>query len=860
MTPLLAKIGRYSRIKPEKESLQMTIQTQKSQQIQTNLSNFPNKQQKKESTKSTTKRNKKKSTKKSQPTKETNLHIVNLSRDFESKEETQESPSSEAMEQLRQILSSLGNDLLHLLTILPEDHSIPNINSEFIAQNVMQAKTFLEKPTFVVGFAGGFNAGKSMLINALLGQNILKDGAVPTTSTVTRITASEPDNERITIHFFSPEDFEHLFNKYMDDFSYLYQQTLSSHFHGRDDLTELLDDIKRLREHLEEEDWNDRIRSLDSFYDLIVAYINHQEHLSSKPIVESLTRKNLIYYTTKSENSVAPLVREVQIEINHPMLTEGSQLIDLPGLGSPDPRDEEITVQALRGDDETGKRECDAVVHVMDSLSPFRAGEDRLFQIYRKVWGESFSKRVFLVVSRWGKLERQNAEEMIAVGQTIRQVADRYSVDQEKIFITDGRIGTGYEPMNDDEYHAKKSQESKKLQIIKQELEQTLLPNGQDLFSTTVHAMVDGNVPALRKSLRYYLAFYKEYLHLSDAQRMLESQINKIQQTTSLHLPPLEQIEDDEERFIEECKNDIDRQLKELRNNARSGLQGFVEELLEEEILPNDLSSLQEGLYQAACKRIDAYHPQNMKQQLFTNQLFSQGPLTNPVPWENFRFLLQAEVTILNEELEQFCNVIVERILENYSHFIFDKLGLNDVSLRAFGDTIAKRELEKKFHEQIRSLGHDLELIARNLNRLFFYEYSDVYHSRDQNDALIDIRQELEEQFQDELSGDARRATRWLLRQKMDYHFRKLTTFLPLCFLQELQKIHIDLVDSLEEAIYPIRQAYLERLERREIGQEVDRIRHRYRQIRATLEQVEKIKEKMLLSRQLLQKHKPLIS
>ena len=772
-----------------------------------------------------------------------------------------EPPPEKALNELRDLLKTLRRGVHELLDSLPDEQPLPGIDVHRMKESMAQAETFLDKPSFVVGFAGGFNAGKSMLINSLLNQHVLKDGAEPTTSTVTRITSCEEGEEQMVIHFFTRKQFDDLFDRYHEDFIYLYESTFGNRPQSsRNHHSDLLDDIKNLRERLEVEDWSDRVRSLDSFYDLIVAHINHQHLLSPHPVRETLSRKNLIYYTTKAENSVAPLVREVQLEIHHPMLAQGSELIDLPGLGSPDPRDEEITVAALKGDEETGKRECDAVVHVMDSTAPFRAGEDRLFQIYRKVWGESFAKRVFLVVSRWSKLELQSPEEMLVVGKTITRVSERYGVDRNKVFITDGRIGTQYEPLSPEEMEQERERERKQFAKIQPELEAYLLPSGQSLFEATVQVMIDGNVTALRDALQYYLAFYKEYLHLSDALRVLESQIRKIQQAASLHLPALEQLEDDEEHFLEECRSDIDRQLKDMRNRAREGLQNFLQELLQEEILPKDLSSFCDSLYQSASKRIEQQDPEALRQKLLTKQITTRGPLTNPIPWESFRFLLQQEVTRLDNELEEFCSTIVSQIIEKYGQFLYDEIGLRDSLDRAFGATPKCREFSQKFHGMLDQLGHDLRLVSRNLNRLFFYEYSDVYHRRDHLDALVEIREELEEQFHQEIDGTpggARQLTRWLLRQKMDYHFRKLGVYLPLCFLQQLEEIHSSVVEAIEEASYPIRQGYLQRLENREIGFEIDRIRHRYRQIRASLEQLSVVKEQMTDARQKLQKIRP---
>jgi GTP-binding protein EngB required for normal cell division len=773
--------------------------------------------------------------------------------------EKDEDAAQEAMAQLRETLHLLSGDIREILKELPNDQPLPGIDPQRIREGLLQAENFLQKPTFVVGFAGGFNAGKSMLINALLGQNILKDGAAPTTSTVTRIIACKPSEEKMVIYFFTPSQFEELFARYYSDFSDLFYEHVKKAPRGRQHLKELLEDIKQLREYLEEAEWDTKIRGLDSFYDLVLAYINHQNMLTPRPLVEPLTKKNLLHYTTKSDNSVSPLVREVQLEINHPMLAEGSELIDLPGLGSPDPRDEEITVAALRGDEETGKRECDAVVHVMDSLSPFRAGEDRLFQIYRRVWGESFAKRVFLVVSRWGKLEQETSEEMLTVAQTIKRVVERYHVEGKKVFIVDGRIGCQYEPSTQDDEQIRE-REIRRRASIEAELRAYEMPNGTNLFDTTIQTTIDGNVPALRDALRYYLAFYKEYLHLADAMRMLEAQVNRIQQVTSLYLPPLEQLDDDEERFIEECRSEIDRQIKTIRNRARTDIQRFLQSALRDEVLPKDLSNLFEGFFQSASQRLEAQDPEALQQEWMTASLLGQGPLTTPAPWESFRFLLKQEVTRLDEEVEHFCSSLIDQILHRYRDFLFDDLRLLDLLNRSFGDIPEGRRVMQSFQGMIERLGHDLRLIARNLNRIFFYEYSDVYHRRDHVDALVNVRDELEEQFQHDLHlgpGDARNATRWLLRQKMEYHARKLATFLPLCFLQQLQELHQQITEQIDASSFAIRQSYLERLERREIGYEVDRIRHRYRQIRVCLEHLQTIRSRMNDARQILQEHRP---
>jgi len=52
---------------------------------------------------------------------------------------------------------------------------------------------------FLIVIAGEFNAGKSALINSLLGQRVLAEGTTPTTSRVTLIKWGERPSEQVSL-------------------------------------------------------------------------------------------------------------------------------------------------------------------------------------------------------------------------------------------------------------------------------------------------------------------------------------------------------------------------------------------------------------------------------------------------------------------------------------------------------------------------------------------------------------------------------------------------------------------------------------------------------------------------------------
>jgi len=774
--------------------------------------------------------------------------------------------TDEAHAELRQTLRLLVDQIGDLLIHLPEEPALSSIQPSRIRESLEQATTLLDKPTFVVAFAGAFNAGKSTLINALLGKDLLRSSNQPTTSTITRITGMASGPDEMTIHYFSHEQYNELFDRYYQLFAHVYTTSISEDLpHEKHELNKLLEDIDYLQSAVKNDPRHrDDLQALDTFASLIHARINHAELLGRRQVFTDLdsgrNTSHLHRYTSKDLSDaghLTPLVREVHLRLYNPLLPVGCELIDLPGLGSPDPCDEEITMAALRGNEATGARECDSVVHVLDCATPFRGDEDRLFQLYRRIWGESFSKRVFLVASRFGKLEQQSPREMTEALSVVQKVVQKYTIDSKKVFFVDGQ--NGLQAGNLERMEIRKLEMNQRSKFQK-EMEAIILPNGQNLHTTSAKVSIDGNIAELRDALQHYLTTFKEYLHLSDAIRLVETQVNHIQHVTSMSFPPLDQLNDDEEHFIRECRADIERQIKLIRAQARDRIQPFLQELLHEEVLPRSMAGMFETFFQALSTRLDQQDPTVLQDKLMTSQISGQGRLSAPGPWETFHFLLQQEVARLGEDIEQFCNAIIERILGQYRHFLFEDLGLESLLSRAFGDTPEGRQFKQTFQELVKQLGHDLRLIARNLNRMFFYEYSDVYHRRDAQDGLLSIRAELEQEFADDLHmgpADARKVTRWLLRHKMEYHFRKLGLYLPMCFLQQLQELHRLLSEQVESASYAIRHSYLDRLERREIGYEVDRIRHRYRQIRASLEKLAVIRESMQQARGLIQRQRP---
>ncbi len=101
--------------------------------------------------------------------------------------------------QLSPSCQNLENTVNSILQLLKQEPALKK-------QNVTAVQASLKKaisPKFEIVFAGAFSAGKSMLINALLGRELLYSAEGHATGTECYIEYSEADQERVVLTFLS---------------------------------------------------------------------------------------------------------------------------------------------------------------------------------------------------------------------------------------------------------------------------------------------------------------------------------------------------------------------------------------------------------------------------------------------------------------------------------------------------------------------------------------------------------------------------------------------------------------------------------------------------------------------------------
>lgn len=213
-----------------------------------------------------------------------------------------------------------------------------------------------EKPELPIAFLGPSQQGKSSLINALLGQNILAVGGAigACTSVITSVHFDPADTFRAEIHFISLTDWK-------SELLAL-EATLSTQASE--------DDTDVDREELEA-DQNAAVEKFKAVYQAIspeslAIVLNHPNLGLPEDIVKvmatgecltfrennSQTLRNRVrrYLVGREQSDDAqfwPLISRVRIFGNFEVLSSGVVLIDLPGLNDPNPAREQVTKRYL---------------------------------------------------------------------------------------------------------------------------------------------------------------------------------------------------------------------------------------------------------------------------------------------------------------------------------------------------------------------------------------------------------------------------------------------------------------------------------------------------------------------------------
>jgi len=189
--------------------------------------------------------------------------------------------------------------------------------SEAFGNELQSLLSYLDRQKFSIGITGVMNAGKSTLLNALMGKEILGSSVVPETANLTLLKYSKSSYAKV--FYWSYQEWEKIIcsGKELEGIGAFVKQTQEA-FDG--DLSKYIQDDRR---------------------------------------VDTIDVKDLSLYTSANKSKYrCNLIKQVELGVDLEFLSEGIEIVDTPGLDDVIIQREEITKEYLS--------HCDVMIHLMN--------------------------------------------------------------------------------------------------------------------------------------------------------------------------------------------------------------------------------------------------------------------------------------------------------------------------------------------------------------------------------------------------------------------------------------------------------------------------------------------------------------
>jgi replication fork clamp-binding protein CrfC len=334
------------------------------------------------------------------------------------------------------------------------------------SHDLTAVQTSLDKavaPKFEIVFAGAFSAGKSMLINALLGRELLYSAEGHATGTECKIEYAAAHQERVVLTFLSERE--------------IYEQAISLcqglgfqsviNINQQEVIDLLQQGCEAIVQQEGGENKSERAKQAKALMLLLTGYVANRDRLhpvqNATYFMDDFNFTNLkeaADYARRGSNSA--VLKRIEYYCHHPLLEDGNVLIDTPGIDAPVERDAQLAYAKIQHPDTS------AVVCV---LKPAAAGDmtkeetklletmrenlgirDRFFYVFNRIDETWFNPQLRKRLDDLINLQFQDSSRVYKTsgllgffGSQIKQTSlvDRFGLDS--IFVEQVKGGDGTE-------------------------------------------------------------------------------------------------------------------------------------------------------------------------------------------------------------------------------------------------------------------------------------------------------------------------------------------------------------------------------------------------------------------------------
>jgi predicted GTPase len=233
-------------------------------------------------------------------------------------------------------------------------------HSKDFKDELKDTSNYLDNQKFSIGITGVMNAGKSTMLNALMGQEILGSAVVPETANLTIVKHGRPE---ANVFYWNKEEWNRIESS---------AKEISS-------IKEFVNETKKI------------------FGDDLTKLIKEESHF------EQVDINNLTAFTSaEASGKKCNLVKYVELKSDLKFLADGIEIVDTPGLDDPVIQREEITKEYLS--------QCDLMLHLMN-VSQSATLKDVEFIIDALLY-QNITK-LLVVITRADTVSKEQLEEVI---------------------------------------------------------------------------------------------------------------------------------------------------------------------------------------------------------------------------------------------------------------------------------------------------------------------------------------------------------------------------------------------------------------------------------------------------------------
>ncbi|KKD39854.1 dynamin-like GTPase family protein [Limnoraphis robusta] len=230
-------------------------------------------------------------------------------------------------------------------------HSEPTLRQQDVS-GVRAALNKVISPTFEIVFAGAFSAGKSMLINALLGRKLLYSAEGHATGTECYIRYAEQDQERVVLTFLSEVEIREQVKTLCE----LLNLPLVGNINQPETCQHLQQQAQKILEQEGGEARSERAKQAKALELLLEGFEANRDRIhtlnNATYSMEQFDAKNIeeaAQYARRSKNSA--VIKRIEYYCNHYLLKDGNVIIDTPGIDAPVKKDAQIAYDKIENPD-----------------------------------------------------------------------------------------------------------------------------------------------------------------------------------------------------------------------------------------------------------------------------------------------------------------------------------------------------------------------------------------------------------------------------------------------------------------------------------------------------------------------------